>query len=77
MKNRKTYRTLTIIGAFCGIPINRFYLGLTKGLFLRTITLNYFLVGAWTDLLFMNKTFDETMAKRGFTNTEVRNKLGE
>lgn len=73
MKDRKTYKTLTIIGAFCGIPINRFYLGLTRGIFFRTITLNYFLIGAWIDLFFMDKTFDEAMAKRGFVNSNIRN----
>jgi TM2 domain-containing membrane protein YozV len=80
MKDRKIYKTLTIIGAcflFCGIPINRFYLGLTKGIFLRTITLNYFLIGAWIDLFFMDKTFDEAMAKRGFLNSNIRNEQGK
>lgn len=79
MKDRKTYKILTIIGAcflFCGIPINRFYLGLTEGIILRTTTLNYIFIGAFADLFFMDKTFDEAMAKRGFINTTVRNEQG-
>ena len=76
MKDHKTYKILTIVGAcflFCGIPVNRFYLGLTEGIFLRTITLNFFFIGAFMDLFYMEKTFDEAMAKRGFMNTNIRN----
>lgn len=76
MKNRKTYKILTIIGAcflFVGMPVNRFYLGLTDGIFGRVITLNYFFIGAWIDLFYMDKTFDEAMSKRGFMNTSIRN----
>ncbi len=79
MKDRKTYKTLTIIGAcllFCGIPINRFYLGRTEGILFRTLTFNYFFVGAWLDLLYMDKAFDEAVAKRGFVNTNARNEHG-
>ena len=80
MKNRKTYKTLTIIGAcllFIGLPVNRFYLGLTDGIVLRCLTLNYFFIGAWADLFYMDKTFDEVMTKRGFINTDVRNQQGK
>ena len=80
MKDRKTYKLLTIIGAcflFCGMPVNRFYLGLTDGIVVRVITFNYIFIGAFADLFFMDKTFDEAMAKRGFTNTNIRNKQGE
>ena len=80
MKDRKTYKLLTILGAcmiFIGIPVNRFYIGNTKGIFIRTITLNYFFFGAWADLLYMDKAFDEAMTKRGFINTNVRNEHGK
>jgi len=76
LKDRKTYKILTIVGAcflFCGIPVNRFYLGLTEGIVLRTITLNFIFIGAFIDLFFMDKTFDEAMTKRGFINTSFRN----
>lgn len=80
MKSRKTFKILTIIGAcflFVGVPVNRFYLGLTDGIAKRVFTLNYFFMGAWTDLFYMDKTFDEAMAKRGFMNTDVRNLSGK
>ena len=71
MKNRMTYRILTIVGAFVPFPMNRMYLG--EAWFKRLITLNYFFFGAWTDLFYMDKRFDEFMAKRGFVNTALRN----
>lgn len=80
MKDRKTYKILTIIGTcflFCGMPVNRFYIGLTDGIWGRVFTLNYFFIGAWIDLFYMDKTFDEAMAKRGFMNTDVRNQQGK
>jgi hypothetical protein len=30
-------------------------------------------MGWFGDLLYMDKTFDEAMAKRGFSNTNIRN----
>lgn len=80
MKDRKTYKILTILGAcmlFIGFPVNRFYLGLTDGIWGRVFTLNYFFIGALSDLFFMDKMFDEAMAKRGFTNTNIRNQQGK
>ncbi len=71
MKNRKTYKILTVCSFM--LPLNRFYLGNLKGVFLRSITINYILFGWFADLLYMDKTFDEAMAKRGFTNTDIRN----
>ncbi len=71
MKDRKTYKVLTIIGAFVPFPMNRMYLG--EKWLKRLITLNYFYFGAWTDLAYMDKRFDESMAKRGFLNTNMRN----
>jgi len=62
---------------FVGFPVNRFYLGLLDGIWGRVFTLNYFFIGAWTDLMYMDKTFDEAMAKRGFMNTNVRNNQGK
>lgn len=55
----------------CPIGINRFYLG--NASFGRVISLDYFYFGAIADLFYMDKTFDEAMAKRGFTNTNIRN----
>ena len=71
MKDRKTYKILTLCNLLCPIGINRFYLG--TGSLGRVITLNYFFIGAWIDLFYMDKTFDEAMAKRGFMNTNIRN----
>jgi len=78
VKSRQTYKVLTILGAFLillGIPVNRMYLGESWGL--RLVTLNYFLFGVWTDLFFMDKRFDEAMARRGFINTQIRNAAGK
>lgn len=74
MKDRKTYKTLT----FCSLilPINRWYLGNAKGAFWRSVSANYFFLGWIGDMLYMDKTFDEAMAKRGFANTSVRNEQG-
>lgn len=43
----------------------------------RIFTLDYMWLGAFADLLYMDKTFDEAMAKRGFTNTNIRNEQGK
>lgn len=71
MKNRSTYKILTWCSWF--IPLNRIYIGekVTIG---RILTLNYFMFGLFPDLLYMDKRFDEAMAKRGFVNTGVRDK---
>ena len=71
MKDRKTYRVLTACSFI--LPINRWYLGNTKGWFWRSVTANYLFIGWLGDLAYMDKTFDEAMAKRGFTNTDIRN----
>lgn len=76
MKNRKTYKILTVLGLLWAFPINRIYLG-EKGVILRFLTLNYFYFGAIVDLFYMDKRFDEAMSKRGFNNTEIRNKQGK
>jgi len=75
MKSRSTYKALTALGLLWMLPINRFYLG-ERVTFLRLITLNYCYCGTIVDLIYMDKRFDEAMAKRGFTNTDVRNNLG-
>lgn len=75
MKDRKTYKILTWC-SFC-LPINRWYLGNSKGWLGRSITANYMLFGWIGDLFYMDKTFDEAMAKRGFANTDIRNKQGK
>ena len=75
MKDRKTYKILTACSFM--LPLNRFYLGNLKGVLLRSITINYFLFGWFGDLLYMDKTFDEAMAKRGFANTNIRNAQGK
>jgi hypothetical protein len=41
------------------------------------ISLDYFWFGAFADLLYMDKNFDEAMAKRGYMNTNVRNDQGK
>jgi hypothetical protein len=74
MKDRKTYKILTACSFI--LPINRWYLGNAKGWFWRSVTANYFFIGWLTDLAYMDKTFDEAMAKRGFTNTNIRNEQG-
>lgn len=71
MKDRRTYKILTACSFM--LPINRFYLSNLKGIFLRCITINYFLLGWFADLFYMDKTFDEAMTKRGFANTNIRN----
>lgn len=75
MKDRKTYKILTWCS--CILPLNRFYLGDMEGTFLRSITANYMLIGWIKDFMYMDKTFDEAMAKRGFANTDVRNTQGK
>ena len=75
MKNRKTYKLLTACSFV--LPINRWYLGNTKGAIGRSITANYFLMGWLSDLLYMDKMFDEAKAKRGFINTNIRNQQGK
>lgn len=39
----------------------------------RDINTNYIPMGWLDDLSYIDKTFDETMAKRGFANTNIRN----
>ena len=74
MKDRKTYKILTVCNLICPFAINRLYLGTaTVG---RVATLDYFWFGAFADLLYMDKAFDEAMAKRGFANTNIRNEQG-
>ena len=75
VKERKTYKVLTACSFI--LPLNRFYLGNLKGVFLRSISCNYFMIGWLIDLLYMDKAFDEAMAKRGFTNTDLRNAQGK
>lgn len=74
MKNRKTYKILTWLSWF--LPMNRFYLGEHISI-TRLITLNYFMMGIFADLFYMDKRFDEAMARRGFVNTDTRNTLKE
>ena len=71
MKDRKTYKILTWCSFF--FPINRFYIGKTEGILLRCMSGNLMLFGWIGDLLYMDKTFDEAMAKRGYINTTIRN----
>ena len=71
MKDRQTYKILTWCSFF--FPINRFYIGKTEGIIWRSITGNFAVIGWVGDLLYMDKTFDEAMAKRGYMNTAIRN----
>jgi hypothetical protein len=72
MRDKKTYMILT---AFSIFPFNRWYLGQTA--LARTFTCNFFLFGWIADLMQMGKTFDEAMAKRGYTTTRVINEQGK
>lgn len=72
MKNRTTYKVLTWLSWF--VPMNRFYLGERISL-MRLITLNYFMMGIFADLFYMDKRFDEAMARRGFVNSMSRDLL--
>jgi len=74
MKDRKTYKTLTYLSFI--LPINRWYLGNAEGALWRSVSANYLLMGWIGDMLYMDKTFDEAMAKRGFANTSARNEQG-
>lgn len=73
MKDRKTYKILTWCSFF--FPINRFYIGNTKGIILRSISCNLLMFGWIGDLMYMDKTFDEAMAKRGYVNTNIHNEV--
>lgn len=64
MKDRKTYKILTALGLIWILPINRMYLG--RPWVLRLLTANWFYIGVVLDLLYMDKHFDEAMAKRGY-----------
>jgi hypothetical protein len=75
MKDRKTYKILTYCNLICPFAINRLYLG--NATMKRVVTLDYLWVGAFSDLMYMDKTFDEAMAKRGFANTNIRNEQGK
>lgn len=76
MKDRKTYKILTILALVIPFPMNRIYLG-EKGIFWRCITFNWFWIGGLFDLLYMDKRFDEAMARRGFVNSDIRNQQGK
>jgi hypothetical protein len=52
-----------------------FYIGNTKGIILRSISCNLLMFGWIDDLLYMDKTFDEAMARRGYVNTNIRNEV--
>lgn len=62
MKSKRTFIILTL---FSIVPINRYYLGRTS--IWRTVTLNWFCVGWFMDLLHPGAVFDKEMAKRGYT----------
>lgn len=70
MKDRKTYRILTAVNLILPIGINRMYLG--TGGFWRVVTLDYFYFGAIADLFYMDKAYDEAMAKRGYVDSTRR-----
>jgi hypothetical protein len=70
MKDRKTYKILTLLGLLWCLPINRIYLGEKWGV--RLITFNWFYFGAVTDLFYMDKRFDEAVTTRGYVNTTRR-----
>ena len=51
------------------------YLGEKVGA--RLWTFNLIFVGWIADMFYMDKRFDEQMAKRGFSNTDIRNSQGK
>ena len=71
MKDNKTYKILTLLGLIWVLPINRLYLGEKWGV--RLFTFNWCYFGVIADLFYMDKRYDEAMAKRGFANTNIRN----
>lgn len=70
MKDRKTYKILTLVNLLVPVGINRLYLG--TGSFMRVITIDYLYMGALADLFYMDKAFDEAMTKRGYVDTTRR-----
>lgn len=64
MKDRGVYQILTVLGLVWLLPINRMYLGQKWGW--RLVTLNWFYIGAITDLFYIGKHYDEAMTKRGY-----------
>lgn len=75
MKDRKTYKILSVVALLLPLPLNRMYLG--EPFIGRLITLNYFYIGGIFDLFYMDKRFDEAMAIRGFVNSTVRDHQGK
>ncbi|ATE84870.1 hypothetical protein vBOeSunk162_42 [Oenococcus phage vB_OeS_unk162] len=72
MKNRNTYKILTLISVI--FPLDRLYIG--RHCFIRCFSLNLLGIGWLQDLFYRDKTFDEAMARRGFNNTTIRNADG-
>lgn len=70
MKNRTTYKVLSLIALGIPLPLNRMYIG--EKWLLRLLTANYFYIGSITDVFYMDKRFDEAMARRGYVNTTRR-----
>lgn len=70
MKNRTTYKVLSLIALGVPLPLNRMYIG--EKWLLRLLTANYFYIGSITDVFYMDKRFDEAMARRGYVNTTRR-----
>lgn len=70
MKDRKTYKILTLLGLAWVIPVNRMYTGEPWGW--RLVTFNYFYIGALLDLFYMDKRFDEAVTLRGYVDTTRR-----
>ena len=70
MKDRKTYKILTVLGLIWVLPINRLYLGEKWGV--RLVTFNWFYLGAVADLFYMDKRYDEAVTRRGYVNTTLR-----
>lgn len=70
MKDRKTYKILTVLGLIWLLPVNRMYLGTKWGV--RLVTFNWLYFGAIADLFYMDKTFDEATTRRGYVDTTRR-----
>lgn len=70
MKDRKTYKILTLLGLLWIIPVNRMYLGERWGW--RLVTANWFYIGAITDLFYMDNRYDRAVTLRGYVDTTRR-----
>ncbi|MBP9667521.1 hypothetical protein KBD87_01785 [Candidatus Saccharibacteria bacterium] len=77
MKNFNTFKILTLLGVFWILPINRLYIGVKRGLFLRVITFNYLWLGAIYDCFAIGKIFNEAVPKPKTVNNNELYRMAE